>query len=87
MKFTFFNKLSHQLGSLNLSGTLYLYEANDSAVQERLRDVIELNRNLGRELGVENLERLHAERALLKREHELLKATEDGTMDPSFSVD
>ena len=37
-----------------------------------------MNKSLGRELGAENLQRLHAERALLKKERELLRESEEG---------
>ena len=50
----------------------------DRALQEKLRMEIEKNKSLGQELGVENLQRLYEERALLKRERELLKESEDG---------
>ena len=48
------------------------------AVHENLKMAVEKNKSLGQELGVENLQRLYAERALLKREKELLMETEDG---------
>jgi hypothetical protein len=40
--------------------------------------VIDENRKLGRQLGLENMQQLYAERALLKREHELLLCNKDG---------
>jgi hypothetical protein len=55
---------------------------DESAVQAKLKDAIERNKALGQELGMENLQRLHAERALLKRESELLKDSEDGRQIP-----
>ena len=39
-----------------------------------------MNKSLGRALGVENLQRLHAERALLKKERELLRESEEGRL-------
>jgi hypothetical protein len=48
-------------------------------VRKKLGDEIEKNKSFGRELGVENSQKLHAERALLKRENELLKEQEEGS--------
>ena len=50
-----------------------------SAVRKKLEDEIEKNKSYGRKLGVENLQQLNAERALLKRESELLKQQEEGS--------
>jgi hypothetical protein len=49
-----------------------------SAVRDKLKEAIEINKSLERELGVENLQRLHTERALLKKERELLRESEEG---------
>ena len=49
-----------------------------SAVRKKLEAEIERNKSYGRELGVENLQLLHAERSLLIRENELLKEQEEG---------
>jgi hypothetical protein len=51
-----------------------------SAVRKKLEDEIEKNKSYGRELGVENLQRLHAKRSLRKRENELLKEQEEGNL-------
>lgn len=45
---------------------------------------IEKNKSWGQELGAENLQRLHAELALLKRERELLIESEEGR--PSYLI-
>jgi hypothetical protein len=47
-------------------------------VREKLKGAIEENKRLGRTLGMENMQRLHAERGLLSREQELLVETEEG---------
>ena len=49
-------------------------------MQQKLRDVVEMNKDLGRQLSLERMEQLYAERALLKRERELLRHTEAGTI-------
>jgi len=54
--------------------------AYDRALRDKLKDVIEVNKSLGRALGVENLQRLHVERALLKKERELLTESEEGRL-------
>jgi hypothetical protein len=42
--------------------------------------VIDENGKLGRQLGLENMQQLYAERALLRREKELLCSTNDGLL-------
>ena len=49
-----------------------------SAVQTKLKETIEVNKELGRQLSLETMQQLYAERALLQRERELLRNTEDG---------
>lgn len=49
-------------------------------MRKKLEDEIEKNKSYGNELGVENLQQLHAERALRKRENELLKEQEEGNL-------
>jgi hypothetical protein len=79
MKYDYYNKLSILQEILNLNGTHKLEcMIDDSAIQEKLLKAVEENRLLGRQLGLENMERLFAERALLKREQELLKESEAG---------
>lgn len=39
---------------------------------------MEKNNALGQQLGIDNMQQLQAEKALLKREHDLLKAMEQG---------
>ena len=38
-----------------------------------------MNKELGRQLSLETMQKLYAERALLQRERELLRSTEDGS--------
>ena len=79
MKYDYYNKLSILQEILNLNGTHKTERMiDDSAIQEKLLKAVEENRVLGRQLGLENMERLFAERALLKREQELLKESEAG---------
>lgn len=79
MKYDSYNKLSILQEILNLNGTHKTERMiDDSAIQEKLLKAVEENRVLGRQLGLENMERLFAERALLKREQELLKESEAG---------
>jgi len=47
-------------------------------MRDKLGAAIEENRLLGKKLGVDNMKQLHAERALLVRERELLNENEDG---------
>ena len=47
-------------------------------MREKLKEAIDENKDLGRTLGMENMQRLHAERGLLSRERELLVETEEG---------
>jgi len=49
----------------------------ERAVREKLKGAIDENKALGRTLGMENMQRLHAERRLLSRERELLVETEE----------
>ena len=49
-----------------------------SAVIKKLRDEVEKNNALGQQLGIDNMQQLQAEKALLKRENDLLKAMEQG---------
>jgi hypothetical protein len=51
-------------------------------VREKLKGAIDENKALGRTLGMENMQRLHAERGLLSRERELLVETEEGRIVP-----
>jgi hypothetical protein len=43
-----------------------------------LKEAIAVNKELGRQLSLETMQQLYAERALLQRERELLRNTEDG---------
>ena len=54
------------------------------AIQQKLKDAIAQNANLGYELGVDNLRSLYVERDLLKRESELLRNTENGIASQSY---
>jgi hypothetical protein len=78
-KYDYYSNLCHHQETLNQNGmSPSAIRTDDSAVQDKLINAVEENRALGRQLGLENMERLFAERALLKREQELLKETEAG---------
>lgn len=79
MKYDYYNRLSILPETLNLNGVrISHYMTDNSAIQEKLMEAVEQNRALGQQLGLENMERLFAERALLRRENELLKESEAG---------
>lgn len=79
-KFDFSNRLSRLQVFRIPSGIIFDEIADDSAIRDKLKEAIEMNKSLGRELGVENLQRLYAERALLKKEGELLRESEQGRL-------
>lgn len=77
-KFDFSNKSSRLQVFRIPNGIIFDEVTDNSAVRDKLKEAIELNKSLGQELGVENLQRLYAERALLKKEGDLLRESEQG---------
>jgi hypothetical protein len=82
MKSVFSNKLPPHQEHPSPKGVPSNTTSDGRAIRDRLKNEIEKNKSLGRELGLENLQRLHAEKALLLRERELLKETESGMLVP-----
>ena len=72
----FVSSASNPDGKLWFSTLGFIFDF--SAILEKLKDAIQCNTELGQQLGVENMQGLYEQKALLKRENQLLKATEEG---------